>query len=475
MECRQNVENTEVLVEYPARVVEAPSKIVPSSQRHFHKMATDPRTSRATPLSIPVPVESLPDELLLDIFEYAQHSNSRGKCVLPTEVLISHVSRRWRQLAVDNPKLWTQLVVTSQMPSDRISTYLARSGQCLLDISFELLSRVLASTRTNLSIMDTLMHHAERWRTFVFNGKITNLIIVHPHSPAPHLESFRIRSLGAAPGGLKPAVTMTTMWSWLSIALANLTTIEVCVPYWQTKTSFTDFRRVMSASPSLRHLALRGCLIEMEPGFTHPVIDIPSLRSLSIGHGSGTQMPHMLELLSTPSLEFLELMDFDVTEWNIFRRVVKDKTSEYSSLRSLRLLDVDVEELDVWLMDATPMITHLMVIDREFSQATVDLFLTALRDQAQATLRAGGLPCWSDLRILTLSHPDPALLQSVVSTRMDTGQPLSRLRLDRSFFSNMPLDWLQKHTSVEEIIIKEYTDGSSLPRHRIGECTDGRE
>ena len=102
------------------------------------------------------PVNALPNELLSSIFvlgseaeelggndagdeEEAEEGASEGedRRRLPFKVLVSHVCRRWRRVAVETPMLWTFLDFAEGPPFDKSQTWLERSKRCPLDIELD--------------------------------------------------------------------------------------------------------------------------------------------------------------------------------------------------------------------------------------------------------------------------------------------------------------------------------------------------
>lgn len=90
------------------------------------------------------PVLNLPTEILCQIFEDTQdasrmHRASRHPCV---EVIISHVCRGWRSVALSFPPLWSTFRYDSicdrahRQLGNRLDVYLDRSSSHLLDLYF---------------------------------------------------------------------------------------------------------------------------------------------------------------------------------------------------------------------------------------------------------------------------------------------------------------------------------------------------
>ncbi|KAF8499378.1 hypothetical protein JB92DRAFT_3099309 [Gautieria morchelliformis] len=88
---------------------------------------------------------NLPSEILSSIFEAGLHTQLTSPKQWPQqghqfEILVSHVSRRWRNVALQTPRLWSYIYLdpcTSTM--ELLNIYLERSSGHLLDISVRIL------------------------------------------------------------------------------------------------------------------------------------------------------------------------------------------------------------------------------------------------------------------------------------------------------------------------------------------------
>ncbi|KZP02502.1 hypothetical protein FIBSPDRAFT_770639, partial [Athelia psychrophila] len=60
-------------------------------------------------------IDTLPNELLSDIFTMgvAEHTAPSDLDQLPFPLLVSSISRRWREAAISSPPLWSQLFFTA--------------------------------------------------------------------------------------------------------------------------------------------------------------------------------------------------------------------------------------------------------------------------------------------------------------------------------------------------------------------------
>ena len=56
----------------------------------------------------------------------------------PFEVMVSHVSCRWREVAINLAALWSTIYVAAYQPLDMLEAYLVRSKRRLLDIDVQI-------------------------------------------------------------------------------------------------------------------------------------------------------------------------------------------------------------------------------------------------------------------------------------------------------------------------------------------------
>lgn len=101
------------------------------------------------------PVNSLPNELLSYIFTLGSEAEEDGdhdhdeeeedvhihiiprRQCLPFKVLVSHICRRWRTVAIETSMLWAYLNFAEGPPFDKSRTWLERSKGCALDIELD--------------------------------------------------------------------------------------------------------------------------------------------------------------------------------------------------------------------------------------------------------------------------------------------------------------------------------------------------
>ena len=77
----------------------------------------------------PQPVNSLPFDILITIFEFAVVAKrASAKRSRPFEIVASHVSSHWRFVSLSTPILWSTMKACFPRPSPWLRTYIQRSG-----------------------------------------------------------------------------------------------------------------------------------------------------------------------------------------------------------------------------------------------------------------------------------------------------------------------------------------------------------
>lgn len=152
------------------------------------------------------PLRQLSTEIISEIFLFACGT------VVTLDVkkgpwVIAQVSRRWRGIALAQPKLWSNISIRARpqdnlvpFPFSSISilhTILCRSGFAKLDITFEARNAYSTMVRRMMPLAELLTTASLRWRAIDFD--IHNHLVSHfnrARGNVPNLEKITIRSYG---------------------------------------------------------------------------------------------------------------------------------------------------------------------------------------------------------------------------------------------------------------------------------------
>ncbi|TFY57181.1 hypothetical protein EVG20_g8640 [Dentipellis fragilis] len=125
----------------------------------------------------PCYIATLPAELLSNILSSLTTTSSGSKSfhhsTYPIQVPLSHVCRHWRSILLQMPTLWSTLsIILNNFCSDRLQTFIERSGQQSLDIVIRAGQKDFDSMQTLYAtyehILAMLTPHVERWSSFDF-------------------------------------------------------------------------------------------------------------------------------------------------------------------------------------------------------------------------------------------------------------------------------------------------------------------
>lgn len=301
------------------------------------------------------PTSNLPNELLAMIFEaympiYREEGPVLGAPLKSGEVF-SHVSHRWRSIALDTPSLWTEIHYNDQ-PLRACTEYLSRSRKAPLNIYINVpcFDRELTS-----SLLDSLSKNIGRCRSLyiaaaalAFQRKV---LACTSRYAAPLLESF---SISDPHGGIQFSAPLFASGAprlrivqLVGLAFSVATQVY-CLPAFKlvshldlsrihilSSDSYTSFRAMLMALKSLRHLELRLALIYSPSYYDLPPIVLPALELLHVVFAKcHSDFNFINRCIHAPSLISLSLAG-----WNTPDEYPDGHIVDYSRLPSLQQLD----------------------------------------------------------------------------------------------------------------------------------------
>ncbi|KAG6826657.1 hypothetical protein H0H92_014948 [Tricholoma furcatifolium] len=413
----------------------------------------------------------LPSELLSRIFELGRESQLDDWEIedtpicerKPFEILVTHVSSHFREVATGTPQLWSDITINSRLSRTEMETYLARASGCELALRLE----VEPSFSMNPLVManvDTIIPHSNRCRQLVINSisetlaqeiieRFSNIsmpflrhlsiaiddygsslysdVVTYVGSEAKCLSFVRLRGIALLR---------------VSTSFKNITTLHLDQTAL-TPILYSTFHEMVTSSPALQHLSVYGDIILPTPtgwlGLNDP-INIPKLHGLRICAVSGNMYSGLLLGISAPSLASIVLKDVRQRDLQPFLSHPFSST-KFPLLHELVLIEPDITiDESIKLVRALPTITSFAIYRAETPE-----ILELLADPV-----ADYVP-WPSLQTLAIIlDENDGYIVDIVEQRLNIGHPLQRMRLGTSeSLSLLPdFEWLQDNIILESFV-----------------------
>ncbi|KAI0088978.1 hypothetical protein BDY19DRAFT_159309 [Irpex rosettiformis] len=391
-----------------------------------------------------VPLNTLPDDVMHLILEEAcTHPFARCKSgdsyAKDPAITMSHVSRRWRQLALSTPKIWKCIHVTVPGPSfydNIVKLFLSRSAELPLSI-------ILVCLDENLRSIDAVhqrlqLHRAglvrrcwtllctasQRWvsctllcnehpvvdfvQEQLVNLQFPNLQILHVY-----FQSCPAWDVSLDPRWSSPSLVDVGVFNVQIPTLYPLLQNVVKLTMHEQPLDVHFLARVSDASPRLAELALRDVTFNTEDDLSDPdfVLAFPRLRRLTM---IDSDIDDILRLLEAPQLESLWIQSSDPESY--LRGCAPIRASTLTELHCVGYACDRVREL------FSPTVTTLEITDIAIHDY-LELLMPVRGDQA--------LPLLHSLTVSYNSLDDftSQLLLELIKARAENNSPLRTVRI----------------------------------------------
>lgn len=311
-------------------------------------------------------VSSLPVETLAAIFNLATSSTTiRATARRSPEVVISHVSSRWRHIALTTASLWTTITLSLPNYSSWFYTYLARSQKMPITLTMQLKSPVFPNYPNyfpgHFKILDDVAHRLCRLE--VKSDTRSYMVALYEywrHLSLPLLQYLHL-GLGdlpregeasfddllddvSNPGSLfkeAPAIRTLSLnyfaFEDCVLPTSSITHLHISTGIKSGLVSPSAFVDFLSSFPLLTHLHLEGDLFFEGQSLSSEArrIKLPNLTHLRIA--SNVYLHHdpivdMLNVLHAPSLTYLDL---EADDHDVISFLSNKNSPDYSSLKTL--------------------------------------------------------------------------------------------------------------------------------------------
>ncbi|KIJ61105.1 hypothetical protein HYDPIDRAFT_42886 [Hydnomerulius pinastri MD-312] len=421
----------------------------------------------------------------------------------PFQILVSHVCKHWRTVALSTPSLWTSIEVSARErpPYERVSILLERSGGLTLDIRIDCEmpddeedfesddGETPELSEGDLKVLFALLiAHVPRWGSISvdvasYEHMYTFLQAISDPSvpPATQLESLQLyhheewqEESTAFPkpkllkhftlfGGSIPCLKSLALWgvhvdwsqSWLASA-PNLLDLELAYHTDDVRPSWAEFAATLRSASKLETLSLclsgpSGAPAQWTTEDPSSIIPLPKLTDLVLGFHSPSYTIGLLHKLFTPALKSLTL-DFDNEDYtDLVTQLAGPATtveppsahekpySLLSILESLKISGLPCGDRSVETLYAE--LKPLKSLNLSMSYLS-PAFLDLLC--CPCHLPEHGDIWLPRLNVLSVSGAQGDKIREVVQKRKDAGVPLKSLYLEESCeVEDTDVEWLK--------------------------------
>ncbi|KIK34805.1 hypothetical protein CY34DRAFT_616608 [Suillus luteus UH-Slu-Lm8-n1] len=119
------------------------------------------------------PLFRLPDEILVEITKHGTETKTNGGGD-SFEKTMSHVSMRWRTIAISNPSLWTHISMSPEEAPSFLLTRIRRSVDIPIDVDIYSWPTPFTRIAPHLLLvqLNIILRCANRWRSLTLSGLI---------------------------------------------------------------------------------------------------------------------------------------------------------------------------------------------------------------------------------------------------------------------------------------------------------------
>ncbi|KAG1781079.1 hypothetical protein EV702DRAFT_692409 [Suillus placidus] len=258
-----------------------------------------------------VPVSRLPDEILLMVFEHIEEdkrlngSDSDDDDKSTSDVIgdpsaclvVTHVCRHWRKVALECPTLWT--FISSPSPP-WLDVMLERSQKAPLVVIYSAFTISLEDSMEKVHLHLPRIKHLE---LSTFSYEADHVMDLLSSQPAPMLETFKFKIYSSIP---TPAFTSNTIFQGQAPLLRHLE-VDYCDRIWSScifdglrtlrvgRTLLLDLLSALRCMPALERLTLLSGLSTSDQPILFNKVPLARLKSIAL---DGISLQNAVSLLA---------------------------------------------------------------------------------------------------------------------------------------------------------------------------------
>ncbi|KAF8661475.1 hypothetical protein AX16_001312 [Volvariella volvacea WC 439] len=268
--------------------------------------------------------DRLPGELLLDIFA-ALHAVYGHPVSLCWVVRVTHVSRRWRALAVNHGPFWGHIQTHNaewmRELLRRVKDADVTIGAHLSDRGTEYYAPLLskASQATIIDLVGTASELEYVITTYLLSADGSRLcqLFLRSMDPNDNIISCPTTIFRGSMPAISQLTLMRVNLDWNSPFIKNLTALNIGCP--SNRISLAKVTHVLQTLPTLKHLRLLHAiehnlpqLAQLPPPTEADLIYLPALEEIFF-EGAVTEMAMLLDRIDAPPTARIRLMNASLT------------------------------------------------------------------------------------------------------------------------------------------------------------------
>ncbi|KZP32580.1 hypothetical protein FIBSPDRAFT_479348 [Athelia psychrophila] len=419
--------------------------------------------------NLDAPTSDIPDELLVMLFEADEDMHLSQGLEPHFGALVSHVSHRWREIALATPTLWSRVrfVVGKRKSLEQFYLYLSRSKLAPVDIYID-----LRQMRLRQDLLQAIANHMGHCRRLCIENvereSLQRFLECTSHQPAPVLAFLKIGAfLNIESSNLAPysfsgplfasaaprlrilhmnALELNTIQIPYLFAFKAVTCLRLGNMSITSSEAYSTFRYILGEIRSLSHLELRPVEFPI-PLPPQPPLELPNLRFLHVDFLDCPQTLNIvIQNIRASSLTSLSLDGRHGEGEALDPDVMRLARSHFPFLRHL-IISGGFQ--DIYLLAETfPDIERLAFKTRPFGDGKNIHVVLAEIDQ-------GTTLAWPKLESIAIdrmySHAVDLALRNAIIKLQQAGRPLRMLMLPRDTISKTDTKALAQLRKVVEI------------------------
>lgn len=414
--------------------------------------------------------------------------------------LISHVCRRWRQIVLDTPMLWTRIDFREGPPFDKAKEWLNRSQDCHLEVVFDVVEDAtqFSDIEPVLVALNILQPHSARISRLLIRmntpdemaiiiGRLTSqdqilplkalaLMVDEADGDLLATESLQGKAgiLKAILEGLEELQIERVSIPWDQVSFRGLKILKLLSLGQAESPTPQQLHAILSASPNLEAFEMYDSDLEgsFERTELSPIV-FPKLHSLKLSTLDRTTTQFAFHIITAPNLSILHVGEIDIssrsgrssskTEGRKWLSAFFDRI-EPTSLRTLRIAEDDLNESDfIAILSASRGLEEVHLGENlEVNHRLLEWL------QGKAEDGTSACPNLKTLKLESCNNVTSESVKSLVEARQAAGRPLQTLSVKYCNLEEEGVkEWLQAR--VPDVTLEEDSDGEGSS---MGEGTD---